>query len=83
MIELIEVKRVHDIIDNINMDIDRKISIHEQHLDKIQDEKKRSFIKGVIAGLRLIKLNVPLKETIRHSFALSELFNNKNNDESL
>lgn len=52
------------LIDEIIENIDNRIMFFEARLEDETNKEKRKFIEGNIAGLRLAKIQIPLKETV-------------------
>jgi len=57
--------KIEQLIEQIEKDIENKITIHEKRLKIERNEKNKQFLKGCIAGLRNSLLSIPLKETLR------------------
>ena len=52
------------LIDDLHKSIEQRIEFFEAMLEDETDKEKRKFIEGNIAGLRLSKILIPLKETV-------------------
>lgn len=52
------------LIDDLHKSIEQRIKFFEARLEDETDKEKRKFIEGNIAGLRLSKILIPLKETV-------------------
>lgn len=57
-------EEIENLIDDLRESIDQRIKFFEAMLENESDKGKRKFIEGNIAGLRLSKILIPLKETV-------------------